>query len=283
MVYADLLRPTMRRSALLYDAALVLGASLVIALSAQVAIQLPFSPVPITGQTMAVLLVGALLGSRRGALAVLAYIAEGLAGLPVFAGGAAGLARLFGPTGGYLVGFVAAAFLVGWLAERGWDRRFGTTLAAMTLGNLVIYGVGAVWLAVFVGGLSRAWSLGVLPFLPGDAIKIILAAVLLPGGWKLLGMRGQHPAYLISTSPHTTLSPPSGSPTTSRYRPGGVIGLRFTSLSTRTTSPGIQREVGHMWIASLLRSSPSPHTCPTASTRRTCGKTSTGRASSTVQ
>ena len=191
MVYADLLRPTMRRSALLYDAALVLGASLVIALSAQVAIQLPFSPVPITGQTMAVLLVGALLGSRRGALAVLAYIAEGLAGLPVFAGGAAGLARLFGPTGGYLVGFVAAAFLVGWLAERGWDRRFGTTLAAMTLGNLVIYGVGAVWLAVFVGGVSRAWSLGVVPFLPGDAIKIVLAAVLLPGGWKLLGMRGR--------------------------------------------------------------------------------------------
>ena len=191
MVYADLLRPTMRRSALLYDAALVLGGSLVIALSAQVAIQLPFSPVPITGQTLAVLLVGALLGSRRGALAVLAYIAEGFAGLPVFAGGAAGLARLFGPTGGYLVGFVAAAFLVGWLAERGWDRRFGTTLAAMTLGNLVIYGVGAVWLAVFVGGLSRAWSLGVLPFLPGDAIKIVLAAVLLPGGWKLLGMRGR--------------------------------------------------------------------------------------------
>jgi biotin transport system substrate-specific component len=191
MVYADLLRPTMRRSALLYDAALVLGASLVIALSAQVAIQLPFSPVPITGQTMAVLLVGALLGSRRGALAVLAYMAEGLAGLPVFAGGAAGLARLFGPTGGYLVGFVAAAFLVGWLAERGWDRRFGTTLAAMTLGNLVIYGVGAVWLAVFVGGLSRGWSLGVVPFLPGDAIKIVLAAVLLPGGWKLLGMRGR--------------------------------------------------------------------------------------------
>ena len=191
MVYADLLRPTMRRSALLYDAALVLGASLVIALSAQVAIQLPFSPVPITGQTMAVLLVGALLGSRRGALAVMAYIAEGLAGLPVFAGATAGLARLFGPTGGYLVGFVAAAFLVGWLAERGWDRRFGKTLAAMTLGNLVIYAVGVVWLAVFVGGLSRAWSLGVLPFLPGDVIKIILAAVLLPGGWKLLGMRGR--------------------------------------------------------------------------------------------
>ncbi len=190
MVYADLLRPTVRRTALLYDAALVLGGSLLIALSAQVAIPLPFSPVPVTGQTLAVLLVGALLGSRRGALAVVAYIAQGLAGLPVFAGGAAGLARLFGPTGGYLVGFVAAAFLVGLLAERGWDRRFGTTVAAMTLGNVVIYAVGATWLAVFVGGLPQAWSMGVLPFLPGDAVKIVLAAVVLPGGWKLLGMRG---------------------------------------------------------------------------------------------
>lgn len=191
MVYADLLRPTLRRSALLYDAALVLGGSLFIALSAQIAVQLPFSPVPVTGQTLAVLLVGALLGSRRGALAVLAYIAEGLAGLPVFAGGAAGLARLAGPTGGYLIGFVVAAYVVGLLAERGWDRRFGTTVAAMTLGNGVIYAIGATWLAVFVGGAAQAWSLGVLPFLPGDALKIILAAVLLPGGWKLLGMRGR--------------------------------------------------------------------------------------------
>jgi len=179
-----------RRNALLYDAALILGGSLFIALSAQISIQLPFSPVPITGQTFAVLLVGALLGSRRGSLAVLAYIAEGVAGLPVFAGGAAGPARLIGPTGGYLVGFVAAAYLVGLLAERGWDRRIGATAAAMVLGNLVIYTIGALWLATFVGGLAQAVKLGVVPFIPGDVLKIVAAALLLPGGWKLLGMRG---------------------------------------------------------------------------------------------
>ncbi len=189
MVYADILRPTVRRSALLYDAALVLAGSLLIALSAQVAIPLPFSPVPVTGQTMAVLLVGALLGRRRGSLAVLVYIAQGLAGLPVFAGGAAGPARLLGPTGGYLVGVVLGAYLVGLLAERGWDRRVGTTAAAMALGNVVIYAVGALWLAVFVGGLVPALTAGVLPFIPGDLVKIAAAALLLPGGWKLLGLR----------------------------------------------------------------------------------------------
>lgn len=191
MVYADILRPTVRRSALLYDIGLVLAGSLFIALSAQIAISLPFSPVPITGQTLAVLLVGALLGSRRGSLAVLAYIAEGLAGLPVFAGGAAGPARLLGPTGGYLVGFVVAAYLVGALAERGWDRRVATTAAAMVLGNLVIYAVGVLWLAPFVGGLSKAVTLGAVPFIPGDVLKIGAAALLLPGGWKLLGLRGR--------------------------------------------------------------------------------------------
>jgi len=190
MVYADILRPTVRRSAWLYDAALVLAGSLLIALSAQVAILLPFSPVPVTGQTLAVLLVGALLGSRRGSLAVLTYVLQGLAGLPVFAGGAFGLARLLGPTGGYLVGFVAAAFLVGLLAERGWDRRVSTTAAAMTLGNLVIYATGALWLAAFVGGLDQALAMGVAPFIPGDLLKIGAAALLLPAGWKLLGRSG---------------------------------------------------------------------------------------------
>ncbi len=189
MVYADILRPTVRRSALLYDAALVLAGSLLIALSAQIAVPLPFSPVPVTGQTLAVLLVGALLGSRRGSLAVLVYIAQGMAGLPVFAGGAAGPARLLGPTGGYLVGFVAAAYLVGLLAERGWDRRVSTTAAAMALGNVVIYAVGALWLAVFVGGLVPALTAGVMPFIPGDLVKIAIAALLLPAGWKLLGRR----------------------------------------------------------------------------------------------
>lgn len=193
MVYADILRPAVRRSAWLYDAALVLAGSWLIALSAQVALPLPFSPVPVTGQTLAVLLMGALLGSRRGSLAVLAYIAQGLAGLPVFAGGALGLARLFGPTGGYLFGFVIATYLVGLLAERGWDRRISTTAAAMALGNLVIYTVGALWLAPFVGGIDQALALGVAPFIPGDLVKIGAAALLLPGGWKLLGRSSYGP------------------------------------------------------------------------------------------
>ncbi len=127
MVCADIFRPSVRRYAGVYDAALILGASLLIALSARIAVPVPFSPAPITGQTLAVLLVGALLGSRRGALSVLAYLAEGAMGLPVFAGGGAGILWLLGPTGGYLFGFIAAAFVTGWLAERGWDRRFVTT------------------------------------------------------------------------------------------------------------------------------------------------------------
>jgi biotin transport system substrate-specific component len=190
MVYADILRPAVRRSALIYDASLVLAGSLLIALSAQVAIPLPFSPVPVTGQTFAVLLVAALLGRRRGSVAVLFYIGQGLIGVPVFAGGAVGLARLVGPTGGYLVGFVIAAYVVGLLAERSWDRRVWTTAVAMVLGNLIIYACGVLWLSTFVGGLGPALTAGLLPFLPGDVLKIGAAALLLPGGWKLLGRRG---------------------------------------------------------------------------------------------
>lgn len=189
MTYADVMRPSLRRRALAYDLALILGGSLCIALSAQVAVKLPFSPVPVTGQTLAVLLAGALLGSRRGALAVLVYIGQGLLGLPVFAGGAVGWARLAGPTGGYLIGFVLAAYLVGLLAERGWDRRPATTVGAMLLGNTIIYACGLLWLSGFVGGLAKAVPLGLTPFLPGDLLKIALAAVLLPVGWKLLGRR----------------------------------------------------------------------------------------------
>lgn len=189
MTYADVLRPSTRRYALLYDATLVIAGSLLVALLAQFAVPLPFSPVPVTGQTLAVLMVGMLLGSRRGSLALLTYLAEGAMGLPVLAGGAAGLARLTGPTGGYLIGFVAAAFLVGWLAERGWDRRPGTTLLAMLLGNAVIYVCGLPWLAHFVG-VGRVLSLGLLPFLPGDLGKALLAMALLPWGWQLLDRRG---------------------------------------------------------------------------------------------
>jgi biotin transport system substrate-specific component len=185
--YADILRPSVKKYALLYDIVLVIGGSLFVALGAQVAVHLPFSPVPITGQTLAVLLVGMLLGSRRGSLSLLTYLAEGLAGLPVFAGGTAGLARLLGPTGGYLVGFVAAAYVTGLLAERGWDRRVVTTILAMFLGNIAIYAVGVLWLAAFVG-IGRALPLGLYPFIPGDLLKLVLAAILLPAGWRIPGL-----------------------------------------------------------------------------------------------
>ncbi len=182
--YADILRPSARQKALAYDAALVIGGSLFIALCAQFTIHV--GPVPITGQTLGVLLTGVLLGSRRGGLSVLAYLAQGIAGLPVFApGGPLGLARLLGPTGGYLLGFVAAAYVMGLLAERGWDRKLVTTLLAMLVGNAIIYVFGLPWLALFVG-IENALPLGLHPFVIGDVLKAILAAASLPIGWKLL-------------------------------------------------------------------------------------------------
>lgn len=187
MTYADILRPQAQRQAWLYDLVLVLSFSFIIAALAQVAIPLPFTPVPITGQTLGVLLAGFLLGSRRGAGAVLLYLAEGAAGLPVFAGAKAGMAVFFGPTAGYLLGFVVAAYLVGVLAERDWDRNYALTLGGMVLGNLVIYTFGVSWLAVILGSLTTAITAGLVPFLIGDLIKILLAVGLLPTGWRLLG------------------------------------------------------------------------------------------------
>src|SRR4051812_14154666 len=152
--------------------ALVVGFSLLTALAAQVVVPLPWTPVPITGQTFAVLLTGALLGSRLGALAMLAYLIEGAAGLPFFAAGGGGVARLlFSPTSGYLLAYPAAAFLVGLLAERGWDRRWVTAAAAMSLGSILILVGGWAWLTRFVGP-AAAWSAGVEPFLVGDVVKI---------------------------------------------------------------------------------------------------------------
>ena len=147
MVLADTLRPGFARpnvapitpASAFYDLALILAGSALIALSAQVAFPLPFSPVPVTGQTFGVLLVASLLGRARGTAAVLAYLAEGAAGLPVFAGAAAGPAKLIGPTGGYLTGFVLGAYVCGWLAERGWDRTPFKTTISMILGNIAIF------------------------------------------------------------------------------------------------------------------------------------------------
>ncbi len=181
--YADILRPNDNRRAVGYDLTLIAGGSLFIALMAQISFQI--GPVPITGQTLAVLLIGALFGSRRGALTVLAYLGQGVMGLPVFAGGMAGPAVLMGPTAGYLVGFVFAAFVVGLLAERGWDRGMLSTAVAMVIGNLVIYAFGILWLITLIG-LSAAITAGLLPFIIGDIIKIGIATALLPLGWKVL-------------------------------------------------------------------------------------------------
>lgn len=171
------------RNALLADIALILAGSLLVAALAQISI--PLQPVPITGQTFGVLLVGAVLGSKRGAAGLLAYIAEGAAGMPVFAGGTGGLAKLVGPTGGYLVGFVVAAFVVGLLAERGLDRKWKTAIVPFLAGTVIIYLSGVTRLAAFVG-LDKALAAGLYPFLIGDAIKLALAAIALPSAWALV-------------------------------------------------------------------------------------------------
>jgi biotin transport system substrate-specific component len=168
------------------SALVVVGFSLLTAAAAQVVVPLPFTPVPLTGQTFAVLLTGALLGPRLGALAMLAYLAEGAAGLPFFRGGAGGVTHFAGATAGYLLAFPAAAYVTGHLAERGWDRRFVTAAAAMALGSLVILACGWAWLALMFKGGAEAFRLGVAPFLPGDVLKVALAAAALPSGWALL-------------------------------------------------------------------------------------------------
>lgn len=167
---------------------LILISSWLIALTAQVVI--PLQPVPITGQTFGVLLIGALLGSKRGAITVLVYLIQGVMGLPVFAGGTAGVGRLVGPTGGYLIGFVIAAFVVGWLSEKGWDRHFTTTAISMLIGNAAIYALGLSWLATFVGWES-VLKVGLFPFVPGDLLKVILAAVALPQGWAWVSAKSE--------------------------------------------------------------------------------------------
>lgn len=164
---------------------LVAGFSLLTALSAQIVI--PVAPVPITAQTFAVLLTGALLGSRLGAITMIVYLIEGASGLPFFKGGFGGVAHLMGPTGGYLIAFPAAAFITGAFAEHGWDRKFLTAAAAMAIGSLVIMLSGWVWFSILMR-TSPAITVfdTVLKFIPGDIIKIGLAAAVLPSGWKLL-------------------------------------------------------------------------------------------------
>lgn len=167
---------------------LILSGSLFVALCAQIRIPLPFTPVPITAQTLGVVLVGSILGSRQGVLSMVLYLALGVVGLPFFNGGGAGLEYLYGATAGYLLAFPLAAALTGWLAERGWDRQKGTTALSMILGNIVIYALGVTWLAL-LRDIPFAVVWGMLVFLPGDIIKIVVAMVALPGAWALLGSK----------------------------------------------------------------------------------------------
>lgn len=194
-------------------AALVIAGAVIVALAAQIEIiqqgqtipliadyrlQLANTPVPITGQTFGVLLVGGALGLRRGALALLLYLALGLV-LPVYAGGASGVDQfaslddgrlILGVTGGYLIGFVFAAALTGWLAELGWDRRLLGSVGAMVLASIAVYVLGVAWLmAALDVDLATGLALGVTPFLIVDALKLIAAAVLFPAAWWVVGRR----------------------------------------------------------------------------------------------
>jgi biotin transport system substrate-specific component len=193
LTIADFLVPIRvgeRVNARVRDVALVVAGALLIYLTARVAIPVPGSPVPITGQTFGVLLVGGALGFRRGLIGVALYVLLGVIGLPFFAEGRGGISVIWGATGGYLVGFVIAGALVGRLAELGWDRKIGGALGAMLLGSAVIYAIGLPWLGIVVG-MSPAETIaqGLTPFLFGDALKLVLAAVLFPVAWWVVGRR----------------------------------------------------------------------------------------------
>jgi biotin transport system substrate-specific component len=175
-----------RAAGWLRDVILIVLGALFVAALAQVKIVLPFTPVPLTGQTFAVLLIGAALGSKRGAASLVLYIALGALGLPIFAGGESGLAYLSGATLGYLIGFVVAAYVIGLLAERGLERSVRTSMIPFLVGTLIIYGCGVAWLSVVLGSVSSAIAAGLVPFLIGDAIKLIAASVSLPVAWKFV-------------------------------------------------------------------------------------------------
>ncbi len=164
---------------------LLIGFNLLLVATSYISFNLPYSPVPITGQTFGVLLIAMALGRVRAVGVVTAYLLEGISGLPVFAGGTAGFPILIGPTGGYLFGFLAGAYVIGWLADQGWDKSYLKSIVAMIIGSAVIFSFGLIWLAKFVPAGSLL-SLGLIPYLPGSIVKITLAAVILPSIWKFV-------------------------------------------------------------------------------------------------
>ncbi|MEW5993188.1 MAG: biotin transporter BioY [Candidatus Zixiibacteriota bacterium] len=180
-IYRTLVKP----SSLWRELPVLLTFNALLALTSYISITLPWSPVPITGQTFGVLVVAMALGRVRGTGVVLAYLTQGALGLPVFAGGKAGVGILLGPTGGYLIGFLVAAFVIGRLADIGWSKRYHLSLLAMIIGMAVIYICGLTQLAFFVSR-DLLLSAGLYPFLPGAAFKLTLASVVLPSVWRLV-------------------------------------------------------------------------------------------------
>ena len=177
---------------LAFQAGVALAGSLLVAGLAQMSITTPWTPVPYTGQTLGVLLVGASLGTALGAISLGLYLLEGAIGLPFFAGAkhGAGLLSFGAFTGGYLWGFVVAAAVVGWLARRGWDRSFRSAIGAMLIGEIVLYAIGVPWLMGALDlPLQKALELGLYPFVIGDTLKLLLAAAVLPSAWRFLGRR----------------------------------------------------------------------------------------------
>lgn len=169
---------------------LVITGAILIFLTSRVSIAIPGNPVPFTLQTFGILVVGGALGLRRGTLSALLYVLLGAIGLPFFAQGTGGPSIILGATGGYLLGFVAAGALVGRLAELGWDRRLGGAIGATLLGTAVIYAIGVPWLAVVTGvSLGQAVTLGLVPFLVGDLVKLLAAAAVFPAAWWVVGRR----------------------------------------------------------------------------------------------
>ena len=193
LTIADFLLPIRvgeRMGSRLRHLALIALGTLVIVACTRISIPLPFTPIPITGQTFGVLLVSGALGLRRGILSIGLYVLIGLIGLPVFSQGTSGLATLASARGGYIIGFLVAGAVVGKLAELGWDRRIVGAVGAMAIGNVVIYLIGVPWLMVVLNvDLPNGIAKGLTPFLLGDAIKLILAAVAFPVAWWVVGRR----------------------------------------------------------------------------------------------
>jgi len=183
--FVDIMRPRQKALGYIVDVLAIMSGVLLLVGSSYVALPLSWTPVPITLQTFVIFLLGACLGSKRGTLAVLLYLIEGVYGMPFFASGGAGWGAILGPTGGYLVGFGIATFCIGWLLEKGCRKQFLTTGMAMLLGLGIIYTCGTLWLALFVG-FPSAIMLGMVPFFAADLIKLIMAATLVSQGWKLI-------------------------------------------------------------------------------------------------